>query len=216
MAKQNRKVRKVAEHYMNEILDGTLIEDILENAHTDLYHTGDQNKDTKAKLERVLCADTSKRKKAQSTFQDSRKIIQNILLYNTETIAKWMVDNKPPKERITIVGPTDDKEPHGIGVRYVGNKLQECYAKETTIVLKRDNTPYGFSCVTAYPNIMRESAVPTYRDIRKDLHQTNAYKNAKKQERKEWDKAVVEGMRHISDIMLTDDDLKFVEHPLQL
>ena len=128
MEKQNNKVRNLAIWYMDEILDGTLLEDILENAHTDLYHTGDNNKDTAEMLERVLHADKHQRKNAQSVFCDSQETIQNLLLDNIGIVAKWIQKNPESYSRITIIDRPDDNEPTGIGVRYQNNKLQECYA----------------------------------------------------------------------------------------
>lgn len=211
MEKQNNKVRNLAIWYMDEILDGTLLEDILENAHTDLYHTGDNNKDTAEMLERVLHADKHQRKNAQSVFCDSRETIQNLLLDNIGVVAKWIQKNPDSYSRITIIDRPDDNEPTGIGVRYQNNKLQECYAYETTIVLERANNKYGFTCVTAYPNIMRQSAQPTKRDIQSELKQTKAYKHAAKTQQKKWEQAVRNGIN----LILTNDDLKFTNPAIE-
>lgn len=210
MGKQDVKVRKMAGRYVEELLNGTLLEDILKNAHTDLYHTGNKNKDTREKLERILCANEKERKTAQSTFSGSRKVIQDVLLYNTEIIAKWVYGGKPAKTRITLIDRTESEKPHGIGVRLKDGKLQECYAYESTIVLKKAENQYGFTCVTAYPNILRDSAVPTYRDIRTELHQTKAYQNASKTNQKIWDEAAITGMSENTTLFMTEADLNVI------
>lgn len=211
MGKESFKLKRVADWYMDEILEGTLLEDILENAHTDLYHTGDNNKDTTEMLERVLHADKQQRKKAQSVFCDSRETIQDVMLSNIGIIAKWVQKNPEKSSRITIIDRSDSEEPTGIGVRYQDNKLQECYAYETTIVLERADNKYGFTCVTAYPNIMRPSARPTQRDIQSQLKQTKAYKKATNPQRQKWKQAVQNGIN----LILTNEDLKFTNTALE-
>lgn len=211
MGKESFKLKRVADWYMDEILEGTLLEDILENAHTDLYHTGDNNKDTTEMLERVLHADKQQRKKAQSVFCDSRETIQDVMLSNIGIIAKWVQKNPEKSPRITIIDRSDSEEPTGVGVRYQDNKLQECYAYETTIVLERADNKYGFTCVTAYPNIMRPSAKPTQRDIQSQLKQTKAYKKATNPQRQKWKQAVQNGIN----LILTNEDLKFTNTALE-
>jgi hypothetical protein len=47
------------------------------------------------------------------------------------------------------------------------------------VIQKDDNAEYGFTVLTAYPDIECEEAVPTGRDLTKDLTKSRAYQNAR-------------------------------------
>ena len=47
------------------------------------------------------------------------------------------------------------------------------------VIQKDDNAEYGFTVLTAYPDIECEEAVPTGRDLAKDLNKSRAYQNAR-------------------------------------
>lgn len=137
-------------------------------------------------------ADTS------SSFDGSYDdIVRDALFDNVSGIVKWLCDEKEDFLEFRAI----DNHYIGSGILRNDVMIREMKTKDIVIVLERDEPGHsdcGFVILTAYPDITDRAAtaVPTGRDIRPELHESNAYKQGDDAERRLLDQKVLRGLTH--------------------
>lgn len=208
--KQVRKMqtRISTETFTEWILSTNIVDNLIkESSHLNTYHNSRRYHDTVKQINRVLDWTPAN---AETYFYKARDTVENILFESAEQITEWLGDPSN-NERLTVHAVSINGEPDGKGVRFRHNKLQECEAYESTAILEKADNEYGFQLITAFPNIMRRTAMPTQRDIRSELHQTRAYKKASEKRKRFLDTCIPK-----TPISITEDDLKFADKMTQI
>lgn len=134
-------------------------------------------------MERLLSRDTSD----SSTFPDADiadYCINETLYQNANQIETWLANNA--NTELQPLHANFDPElsdaactGHGFAMDKSTKTIKEYEAHDATVILRKDRTNgYGFTMVTAYPNITTDEAVPTGRDIRDIVRQTPTYQKA--------------------------------------
>lgn len=125
------------------------------------------------------------------------EIIQDALWDSLNEVARWLCEEKE-----------DFLEFRAIDNRYIGSgiirndvMLREMKTKDVVVILERDEPEHreaGFVILIAYPDITERAvtAVPTGRDIRPDLHESNTYKQGNDTERYLLDQKILNGLTH--------------------
>lgn len=106
---------------------------------------------------------------AASTFDpdvDITGTIEDTLYDVLPNISVWLQEGKEDKLKITLHPEASDRDkPLGKGFRYYKNVISEHTTDDITLYLKRTpktkELPLGFYIVTAYPDILTETAKPT-------------------------------------------------------
>lgn len=121
------------------------------------------------------------------------EIIQDALFDNTTGIAKWLEDEK---EEFLEFRAIADKY-IGSGIMRNDIMIREMKTKDVVVILER-NEDKDFLITTAYPDITEraKTAVPTGRDIRPCIHETNTYKQGDAVERYLLEQKVLRGITH--------------------
>lgn len=130
---------------------------------------------------------------------DYQKIIQDAVLDNVASIAKWLCESKGPFLGFRVI----ENDYIGSGMIRDDIMIREMKTKDVVVILERKD-PDGpgsdsdFMILTAYPDITERAltAVPTGRDIRADIHETNTYKQADGAEKRLLDQKVLRGLTH--------------------
>lgn len=129
---------------------------------------------------------------------DHEGIILDALLDNVSGIAKWSCDEKEDYLEFRAI----DNNYIGHGMIRDNVMIREMKTKDIVVILARSEPEHsddcGFVVLTAYPDITERAltAVPTGRDIRADLHETNTYKQADGAEKRLLDQKVLRGLTH--------------------
>lgn len=134
-------------------------------------------------MERLLSHDTFD----SSTFIDTDiadYCINETLYANANQIETWIANYAetglqplhanfdPDVTEIPNIG-------HGFATDKTNRTIKEYNAQDATIILRKDRTNgYGFTMVTAYPNITTEDATPTGRDLRPIVRDTPTYQKS--------------------------------------
>ena len=151
LKEDNQKaIQKIADKITYNIFNTNIIDIITRIGHSDIYHDG-KYKITTNQIERIL-SDKSHKIKAASAAFDGKILIENAILDNVQKIATWLYEDDNTQK--TLVCDSDEYDyVIGTGIKYQNKKLQECEGYQGTIVLQKADNEYGFTCITAYPNI---------------------------------------------------------------
>lgn len=131
-------------------------------------------------------------------IHDSHDIIREAILDNSRGISKWICDTKEDYLEFRAI----DSNYIGSGIIRNTAMIREMKTKDVVVILARNEPEHSddldFVLLTAYPDITERAltAVPTGRDIRADLHETNAYKQADEAEKRLLDQKVLRGLTH--------------------
>lgn len=190
---QKGAIQRIKERIENNIFSTNLLKDIQKTGHADIYHDG-KYKNTVEQIERILDTKHAIKTNAQSTPFDIDEMLEQVILDSSEKIAKWLYkdDKRQPRIECHTEQPMQSL---GKGIIKTNNMIQERIAYQGTAILEKADNDYGFTLITAYPNIKFTSAQPINRDIRPELHKTNAYKNASKEQKQIWDQMVLNGLK---------------------
>ena len=125
------------------------------------------------------------------------RIIRDALWDSVSKVAWWLCEEKEDFLEFRSINN------HYIGSGIIRNDvmIREMKTKDIVVILERDRSEQneaGFLILTAYPDITdrAETAVPTGRDLRPDLHESNAYKYGSAAERRLLDQKALNGLTH--------------------
>lgn len=124
---------------------------------------------------------------------DYREIVQDACLDNIKGITNWIYESQEPFLEFRTI----EDSYIGSGIIRRDDMIREMKTKDVVVVLERNNE-CDFLITTAYPDITERAvtAVPTGRDIRPDLHESNAYKQGDDTERYLFDQKITNGITH--------------------
>lgn len=184
---------------MDKLFRPNIMQSILNPKHTNTFH--DKAYNTNITLtDRVI--NPYQRAKDASIFDikddEKQEMIENEIMDHIDRIASWLKSNT--KNRLTLSSTQDKTVGHGISNR--NNTIKELNTQDLTVILEKDdNNSVGFKCVTAYPNISRQSenTIPTGRNLLPDLIQTRTFKKADTQQRTQLVNAVNNGVKPNAD-----------------
>lgn len=133
-----------------------------------------------------------------SSFDGSYKdIVQDALWDSLFEVVRWLCDEREDFLEFRTI----DNSYIGSGIIRNDVMIREMKTKDVVVILERDEPGHsesGFIILTAYPDITEraETAMPTGRDIRPDLHETNAYKQGDVTEKHLLDQKILNGLTH--------------------
>lgn len=124
---------------------------------------------------------------------DYRKIVQDACLDNARGITDWIYESQEPFLEFRTI----EDNYIGSGMIRRDDMIREIQTKNVVVVLER-NDECDFLITTAYPDITERAvtAVPTGRDIRPALHESNAYKQGDDTDRYLLDQKILNGITH--------------------
>lgn len=124
---------------------------------------------------------------------DYREIVQDACLDNTGGITNWIYESQEPFLEFRAI----ENDYIGSGMIRREDVIREIKTKDVVVVLERDDER-DFLILTAYPDITERAvtAVPTGRDLRPALHESNAYKQGDDTERYLLDQKILNGITH--------------------
>ena len=125
------------------------------------------------------------------------RIIRDAFWDSVSKVAWWLCEEKEDFLEFRSINN------HYIGSGVIRNDvmIREMKTKDVVVILERDRSEQneaGFLILTAYPDITdrAETAVPTGRDLRPDLHESNAYKYGSAAEKRLLDQKALNGLTH--------------------
>ena len=125
------------------------------------------------------------------------RIIRDALWDSVSKVAWWLCEEKEDFLEFRSINN------HYIGSGIIRNDvmIREMKTKDVVVILERDRSEQneaGFLILTAYPDITdrAETAVPTGRDLRPDLHESNSYKYGSAAEKRLLDQKALNGLTH--------------------
>lgn len=177
--KSLRPKTKTAAQIRAAIDDGRILPTIKANGHASI-HVKQSKVDS---LERLLSSD----KLDNSSFPTSAMAdyyMSETLYANAEQIETWLADatNTELQTLTTTFDPDAEPAPNtstGFTTDRTTKNIKECAAHDVNVVLRKDRTnTQGFTMVTAYPNVISDTAEQTGNDIRDILRQTPTYQTS--------------------------------------
>lgn len=135
-----------------------------------------------------------------SSFNDNYDdIIQDAILDNIIGIGEWLYGGKEAYLEFRSI----HNNYIGSGMIRNGIIIQERKTKDIVVILgrkesERPEAAPDFIIISAFPDITERAltAVPTGRDIRPAIHETDAYKQGSDEERRLLDQKVLNGLSH--------------------
>lgn len=113
---------------------------------------------------------------------DPEFLIEESIMYKSTDIAQWLDCSKHgERQEFCVHLPEEDygNVGHGLISNPKTNLIKEYDTNNIRIILQKDNnTPLGFTLITAYPDMTTDNVKETQRDLQTLIKQTDTYKNA--------------------------------------
>lgn len=191
LPKPTERLQALENNIMEKLFDEKISRQVLNTKHTNTMHDKTNNSDITL-INRTI--DKMENTKDASVFDiPKEEIIENTIMDFIPAITIWLTNES--NETLTINIKQDETIGHGI--TYRNEKLEEYTTQNLTVVLEKDdNSPIGFLCKTAYPDITpyTKNKTPTNRNLIPDLIQTRTFKNADTKTRKQLIQAAINGL----------------------
>lgn len=198
-------ISQFTEAEIDELIEGSYTDEGLEAFQSRQTEEGIRHYNIHYASDDPICAETidhilPDNVDTSSSFSgDYQKIIQDAVLDNVSSIAKWLCESKEPFLGFRVI----ENDYIGSGMIHDDIMIREMKTKDVVVILERKDpdrpgSDSDFMILTAYPDITDRAitAVPTGRDIRPYMHGSNAYKQADGAEKRLLDQKIRRGLTH--------------------